>query len=736
MRTATLYTAVTIQPKSQNPERSTGFSLGDSQIQEISKERGMEELKKNKFLWAEVKKTFANDGKEEAILSVGRLRTEQVNKMLTDLGSANKDLSFCAVGSANSTSDYDITVGGRGDIQAMRSFNKKFVDWIKGVSNGSCDYESGVVFDTNLYVAGHLPVMENIRAKTVQQAATPQQVSRAELHAASSERRDRAGQDLPKVKAASDEDEILWDGVTEDDFEGNLGPDVLKLSEERQDVYALTKLRKYYGYTEWDIFKTSLGSAMQGKPEWNDTDSRLTSAQELVGTYLKEVLQNCGLTAGPDQGEMEKAIEDLEEGSVNGANKVLHVRNSLYADYSEKARDAFLKFRKEYALKPKPDTGISQWEADRKKAYVSAMDLFVLSLMFAMEAYHSGSAIKDVVANQQANRGLPLTRSQYRDSFNEQTGDFLKDLHHYHSDPPKALIQSSKYLSRICFAGNAVDDRTTPKLTGQAQTDLKKFTTLTSKNPESELLKIRKPDPKYAQMNEIEKGQKAAEAYQKAISESYNMDGMKKKVEDLNVVINACSRGDATEEKRILVVCDMSGQSGGAVPVFNMKLCVGLAKNPMRDVYLLTVQQPATDYAAALAAVEKDHPGVKIALVPNDKNLPADRLKDLLEEAVKSKQRGYMDLPKEPNGISTIIGDSRFSGPAAQLIAAPNGWYPQVQYANIMHMPAIEASEVRGRLVQGFVDSRTEVDLLREVFNVDKYTPPCGPPLLRLTIKS
>ncbi|MEU2434531.1 glycosyltransferase family 4 protein [Streptomyces sp. NPDC007861] len=718
MPNATIYLAVTIKPQDQSVEAERERVLPDDepQLQGISRERGMKELKNNNFLWTNVKEAFAKGGPEEAILSVGRLRSHQVNKMLTDLGDRNRDLSFCAVGSTNPTSDYDITVGGRGDIQAMKDFNTEFVKWIKEKSGTACDYESGMVFDTNLYVAGYLPVVENIRATATRLAFPPQQVSKAELHAASSERRDRAGQDLSKVKAATpDDDKLLWDGVTEDDFEKNLEPAVLRLSEERQDVYALTKLRKYCGPTEWVDFGEKLKDAMtKANTEWAATNTRLTSAEGLVAKYVDEVLKNCNTTPNQDPKKREDDLERLEEESgVSGANKVLHARNNLYAEYSEKARKGFLDFRKEYVLKAKPANDVSTWEEARKRSYVSAMDNFALSLMFAMEAYHSGSAIKDVVANQQANRGLSLTRSQYRDSFNEQTGDFLKDLHHYQNKPPKALIQASKYLSRICLAGTEVNNRTSRQLGEDVQKSLENFTKLTCKNPESELLKIRKPDAKYAEMSENERGEAAAGVYRSAMGEDYYMDKMKKRVMELNVAINAGARDEATEKRKILVVCDMSGQAGGGVPVFNMKFCGGLAENDMFEVYLLTVQQPAggDSYEQALKKMQDTHPKVNIALVPNPNNRPFDDLRTLLEDAIKNEKRGYRGLPKEANDVYAVIGHSRFSGPAAQAITSSAGWYPSAKYAHIVHTPSAEVGVAQGKEDKGILNFVMEVSL-------------------------
>lgn len=53
-----------------------------------------------------------------------------------------------------------------------------------------------------------------------------------------------------------------------------------------------------------------------------------------------------------------------------------------------------------------------------------------------------------------------LPPSQCLESFNEQLGDFLKDLEHYAEDEPgKAIIQSSKYLERLLDATRLMKDK-------------------------------------------------------------------------------------------------------------------------------------------------------------------------------------------------------------------------------------------------------------------------------------
>jgi hypothetical protein len=111
-----------------------------------------------------------------------------------------------------------------------------------------------------------------------------------------------------------------------------------------------------------------------------------------------------------------------------------------------------------------------------------------LNMFFANEAYQSGGPFKHVVYAGQAvendikekfkgrtdvtpdemkramqelaqQRRAELTLSECLDSFNEQLGDFLKDLAHYGDEEPGvAIIQSSKYLDRLIDAASLLVD--------------------------------------------------------------------------------------------------------------------------------------------------------------------------------------------------------------------------------------------------------------------------------------
>lgn len=68
--------------------------------------------------------------------------------------------------------------------------------------------------------------------------------------------------------------------------------------------------------------------------------------------------------------------------------------------------------------------------------------------------------IQVAIAKEREKRRAELTQDECLDSFNEQLGDFLKDLAHYgDADPGVAIIQSSKYLDRLLDAASLISDR-------------------------------------------------------------------------------------------------------------------------------------------------------------------------------------------------------------------------------------------------------------------------------------
>ena len=113
--------------------------------------------------------------------------------------------------------------------------------------------------------------------------------------------------------------------------------------------------------------------------------------------------------------------------------------------------------------------------------------------------------IKTFVDAERTRRRKSLSNEECLDSFNEQLGDFLKDLAHYgDADPGVAIIQSSKYLARLLDAAKLLDEN------GMFEgTDLKsEITTHVNRlsDIETKLIKARKGQIKM----ELNEGESAA----------------------------------------------------------------------------------------------------------------------------------------------------------------------------------------------------------------------------------
>ncbi|MFI1386362.1 glycosyltransferase [Embleya sp. NPDC020886] len=168
----------------------------------------------------------------------------------------------------------------------------------------------------------------------------------------------------------------------------------------------------------------------------------------------------------------------------------------------------------------------------------------------------------------------------------------------------------------------------------------------------------------------------------------------------------------------ILIVADSSGSAKGGVPAFNQRFAVAAARN--HETYLLI---PAQDNTQEPQAVAKDHPGVRVAVIPNphtrkqmetgEELLPlllnefvvatdpdmVGSVPTLCADAQGNIVSGY--LPKGRSlaqGPQVVIGHSRFSGLAPGSIVKgprttyeeahvePHAWYPDAKYAHLVHM--------------------------------------------------
>ena len=139
-----------------------------------------------------------------------------------------------------------------------------------------------------------------------------------------------------------------------------------------------------------------------------------------------------------------------------GGDLTLELSNTLYLNSMEKAAEM-------EALLTTKVTELETASAERQAELTIEIDSLKSNLrdqisegaFFASEAYQTEGAVEHVVQGMQGGGGLDVVSVwQLLQSFNENTGDFMKDMRHYDNiDDPKKVAKgfykSSKYLHRI-----------------------------------------------------------------------------------------------------------------------------------------------------------------------------------------------------------------------------------------------------------------------------------------------
>ncbi|MCL6302596.1 hypothetical protein [Streptomyces kronopolitis] len=385
------------------------------------------------------------------MLKLTRFREAYVNALLDAILAGYQGTTKSAVGSQNETSDYDVTlIGGRGTWSAMKEFNAAFRSvWRK---------ESGVVFDTNIYV-GTIP------PPTMRHSPDSWIVKDGNAHATSE-----------------------WKYV--------------------QEAASLSKIRRFMDAGEWQHYLNRVTDDVlapsSATPRTSGT--RFTQARHARGAFavagvmydayarsVARILASEGYDRRPSQSDDDfvRSMEHRDE------NAVMRARNILYTIHTRGAQNT----ERSFVHRGQSPLGQGDW---RSQASIGALN--AQALLYAMEAYHSAGAVFDVVYRQQA--GLidrsDLVLSDFFQSFNEQVGDTLKDLHHYERDPGKAFYQSAKYIRRMTIAADEVLQGCGGALEDEATALLGRFKELGAK--EGILLRLRGgADSAFAGLTEHEK---------------------------------------------------------------------------------------------------------------------------------------------------------------------------------------------------------------------------------------
>lgn len=336
-----------------------------------------------------------------------------------------------AVGSADLTSDIDITISGPDDVAAKVEINRYVrQQWRK---------ELGTLLDTMIYVRDWMLVTDNIN---------------------------RDNQTKKDLKDPSIQIEVI-------DFIG--------------DIYGLVKVRRFCSARQWAALVEAIKRdvAVDGL-DTNDIPrlARLDLVEQLFQTqYVRPMLKRLthvkteyqrhrhhGAAPRDDQ----EWLEALERFDPDG---FLRACNMAYAELAAKVRDDEAALKEDGALK-----GKYTWRQNEGKKLVDKevplnfagmvtllerQSLLVSEMaLFAMEAYNTQGSLWQVVGGQGGDRPENLTLEHYLQAFNEQVGDALKELrHHGHESEHAAAtgdrktakdevitayFRASKYEQRMC----------------------------------------------------------------------------------------------------------------------------------------------------------------------------------------------------------------------------------------------------------------------------------------------
>ena len=353
------------------------------------------------------------------MLALIGFRNHYVKSMVQALRDKGLKIVAQAVGSADLTSDYDVTLAGPDDLYAFGELNEAFRKaWKK---------ESGVVLDTNFYFLREwLSVGNNIVKE--------------------------GGSDLP------------GDETTQ-----------LEMDEQVSDFYSLAKIRRYSSKAEWKalkeaIYKNVEVDGLEGKEI--PLFGRLEKVDEIYRTqYVDPLLARlAGLqeawrkklrdTAPQDLTQAEK--EDLEESTEKATPRtlerlihydrdtVLRECNMAYLELVAQMRQAEARILAAKEYREVPGVKVRRvWRQTMRDARAERPDsnlnpsglyqrnrlcgkLFSEAHLFAAESYNTQASMKDVVAKQGNFRFmLKFTPSDYLHCFNEQVGDGLKEIREY-----------------------------------------------------------------------------------------------------------------------------------------------------------------------------------------------------------------------------------------------------------------------------------------------------------------
>lgn len=417
--------------------------------------------------WFTLKKLFkAGQVSQKQMEQVWAYRQKIVDDYLADPIGAKYKLKkvtgWLAAGSVTLESDIDVSIldhhwegdkSGEGKIlKTDNEIVKEFNDWFMGKFNA----QPGIMFDVNLYASAppRKPLQKIADQTPVKQAMTSMTNAGQDVGALMKMRRFMSWEDFQAYQDTVVA-EMSKAGASKDDIQTTL-----KQFETADDLYQMAQSASLEKVT-----------ALIKKLKHKDRTPEQKHALEMIEQAQEEAKS---LPGAEGQKRLLAAAKELEH--MQDVN--MWVNNELYVEGVKEVRA--LEAQVDVLQKKIDDGKLGPMSAEAREMagkMARLKELATESVFYANEAYHSDGPLVHIVhAGQGVKQSLAeklkreptddevaQEKTRLRDqlsvhlclqSFNEQTGDLLKDLAHYAGEPNPGIgfYRSSKYLARLLDA--------------------------------------------------------------------------------------------------------------------------------------------------------------------------------------------------------------------------------------------------------------------------------------------
>ena len=333
-----------------------------------------------------------------------------------------------ASGSTTVTSDIDVNLKGARTEEAATLFNKLFK-----TSRGGWQYESGVVYDVNVYA------LDVLHGKYKENEGTPQEVKRSKKEGS------RSGKEGGGFKANS----------------------AVQLKDsQNQDIQAMLHMRIFMNQSQWNSYSEQSLRDGAKRRDLIQVERRFAQYQKEI---RDEMLKEAGVLDSRTSEAAQKAFEDpasngeqqieavgvaLKGGNhIEGENAMMAASNRIYERKTARVaelRANLAKVIKDFEAEKAP-------EAEVEEVLYLLREAISEMLLYANEVYITDASVNHAVLGTQANLGITQTIEESRRVVQENAGDVLKEVAHYKPSWEKAGFKAGKYLWRLADGAKNMD---------------------------------------------------------------------------------------------------------------------------------------------------------------------------------------------------------------------------------------------------------------------------------------